>query len=141
MLVSQTRLLVTAATFACAFAMYAPATRAAESSGDTPHKQAGDYPPDNSGKNVRDRDAGAVTAGQQSNAKMDVKISQEIRRAVVADKQLSTKAHNVKIITKSGVVTLRGPVNNADEKKMIGDTAQRVAGVTHVNNKLEVVTH
>lgn len=41
--------------------------------------------PDNSGVNVRDRDAGAVTAGQQSNATSDVELTRKIRRAVVRD--------------------------------------------------------
>lgn len=102
---------------------------------------AQEYPADNSGKNVRDRAAGAVTAGKQSSAPSDVKITQQIRRAVVADKQLSTNAHNVKIITTDGVVTLRGPVKTVKEKHAIGAKAQRVAGVSRVDNQLEVTGH
>jgi len=99
------------------------------------------YPADNSGKNVRDRNPHAVTAGQQSNHKGDVQITKEIRKAVVADKSLSTNAHNVKIITVNGVVTLRGPVRSAEERDTIAATAQRVAGVTRVKNNLEVAGH
>jgi len=96
------------------------------------------YPADNSGKNVRDRDASAVTAGDQSNDKSNARITQAIRKAVVADKSLSTNAHNVKIIAADGVVTLRGPVKSEQEKAKIEAKAQRVAGVARVDNQLEI---
>lgn len=99
------------------------------------------YPADNSGKNVRDRKDAAPTPGDQSNAKSDVAITQEIRKAVVADKNLSTNAHNVKIITANGVVTLRGPVKSAAEKDTIGAKAKQAAGVTRVDNQLEIATN
>jgi osmotically-inducible protein OsmY len=57
----------------------------------------------------------------------------------VADDSLSTTAHNVKIITVDGVVTLRGPVNNDQEKAKIADAAKKIAGVKQVDNQLEVV--
>jgi osmotically-inducible protein OsmY len=69
-----------------------------------------------------------------------VAITQAIRKAVVADKALSTKAHNVKIITADGVVTLRGPVNSAEEKDKIAAKAKSVAGVKSVENKLEIAS-
>ena len=109
-------------------AVWAPALRAA------------DYPADNSGKNARDREGTTLTSGDQSNNKADVTITQKIRREVVADKRLSMDAHNVKIITINGVVTLRGPVKSAAEKANIGAKAKRVAGVTRVDNQLEVAT-
>lgn len=96
------------------------------------------YPADNSGKNVRDRSETAVTSGDQSNTQADLNITQEIRKAVMADKELSTNAHNVKIITANGVVTLRGPVKSAEEKANIGAKAQHAAGVTRVDNQLEI---
>lgn len=102
--------------------------------------RAEQYPADNSGRNVRDQDANRVTPEDQSNTKADVRITQAIRKAVVADKQLSTSAHNVKIITRKGVVTLRGPVTSAAERSTIEAKASRVAGVTHVDNQLEVAT-
>jgi len=99
------------------------------------------YPADNSGKNVRDRKDGAPTSGSQSNAKSDVAITQEIRKAVVADKSLSTNAHNVKIITADGVVTLRGPVKSATEKATIEAKAKQAAGVSRVDNQLEIASN
>ena len=69
-----------------------------------------------------------------------MRITQEIRKAVVANDALSVNAHNVKIITSGGVVTLRGPVNSADEKAAIYAEAKRVAGVTRVDNLLEIAS-
>src|SRR5262245_48888305 len=106
-----------------------------------PTSSAQQYPADNSGKNVRDRKEAAPTPGDQSNAKSDVAITQEIRKAVMADKNLSTNAHNVKIITSNGVVTLRGPVKSAAEKATIGEKAQHAAGVTKVDNQLEIASN
>src|SRR6266498_3096260 len=64
--------------------------------------------PDNSGRNVRDRDDQTKTAGDQSESEADRTISQNIRQAVTADDSLSTNAKNVKIITNDGTVRLRG---------------------------------
>ena len=100
-----------------------------------------DYPADNSGKNVRDRDPAAVTAGDQSNDAADLKITQEIRQAVVADDSLSTNGHNVKIVTANGVVTLKGPVNSAAEKSSIAAKAKAVAGVSRVDNQMEIASN
>ena len=111
-----------------AVSVWAPATRAA------------DYPADNSGKNVRDRQDSSKTPGDQSNSKSDVAITQAIRKAVVADKELSTNAHNVKIITTNGMVTLRGPVNSPEEKSKVAAKAKSVAGVKSVDNKLEIAS-
>lgn len=105
-----------------------------------PTIRAADYPANNSGKNVRDRQDTTATSGDQSNAKSDVAITQAIRKAVMADKRLSTNAHNVKIITANGAVTLRGPVNNTEEKRNIGEKAKHAAGVKSVDNQLEIAS-
>ncbi len=94
--------------------------------------------PDNSGVNLRDRAPGAMTADQQSNAKSDVELTREIRRAVVKDSSLSTLAHNVKIVSVNGSVTLRGPVKTVEEKTVIASKAQAIAGPDKVVNELEV---
>jgi osmotically-inducible protein OsmY len=94
--------------------------------------------PDNSAVNVRDRDPGAMTAGAQSNAKSDVELTREIRRAVVKDHSLSMLAHNVKIVTANGSVTLRGPVKTEEEKAAIASKAQQIAGADKVDNQIEV---
>jgi hyperosmotically inducible periplasmic protein len=102
---------------------------------------AENYPADNTGKNIRDRGGETVTSGDQSGSKPDMNITQEIRKAIVADKDLSMNAHNVKIITTDGVVTLRGPVNTPEEKANIAAKAKQVAGVNRVVNQLEVASH
>lgn len=99
---------------------------------------AAKYPADNSGRNARDANDAALTAGDQSNSEADVEITQAIRKAVTSDDSLSVNAHNVKIITNGGIVTLRGPVKSEQERANIAAKAQQVTGVTKVNNQLEV---
>jgi hyperosmotically inducible periplasmic protein len=95
--------------------------------------------PDNTGRNVRDRGGDTVTPGDQSNKKADLHLTQQIRKAIMADKSLSTNAKNVKIITANGMVTLRGPVNTPQEKATIEAKAQNIAGATNVESQLEIV--
>jgi hyperosmotically inducible protein len=52
--------------------------------------------PDNTKVNKGDRDASAPTADQQKNTRSDVEMTRQIRRALMADKSLSTYAHNIK---------------------------------------------
>ena len=93
---------------------------------------------DNTAKNERDASGESLTAGDQSNSPEDIKITADIRRAVVAEKSLSMTAKNVKIITANGMVTLRGPVNSAEEKAMIAKLAHSAAGKAKIDNQLEV---
>jgi osmotically-inducible protein OsmY len=88
--------------------------------------------------NTRDRQAGAQTADQQSNAKSDVQTTRAIRQAIMADKDLSTNAHNVKIITRAGKVTLKGPVKTAEEKKIVEAKAAEVAGAANVTSQVSI---
>jgi osmotically-inducible protein OsmY len=94
---------------------------------------------DNSAKNTRD-DGTTLTPVDQGTSSADTTITAEIRKAVVAEPNLSTKAQNAKIITKNGVVTLRGPVETATERTKIMTIAEQVPGVARVDNQLEIVT-
>jgi len=95
--------------------------------------------PDNTKTNKRDaKTSTPVTAGQQSNSKTDTALTQKIRKAIVADKSLSTYAHNVKVVTVNGEVTLRGPVRTEAEKTAVQQLAEAEAGATHVINHLEI---
>lgn len=96
---------------------------------------------DNTELNVRDRDGDTLTPGDQSESEGDIKLTQEIRKAVVADDTLSTTAQNVKIITVDGIVTLRGPVKSDEEKAKIATKAEKIAGVGKVKNQLEVAAN
>jgi hyperosmotically inducible periplasmic protein len=86
---------------------------------------------------AQDRD-GQVTADQQKSNKTDRDLTQRIRKSVVSDKSLSISAHNVKIISRDGMVTLRGVVKSDDEKKSIEDKATEVAGQGKVTSELTV---
>jgi hyperosmotically inducible periplasmic protein len=93
---------------------------------------------DNTARNSRDRDGATQTSGDQAENETDRQISANVRQAVVGDNSLSMNAHNVKIITSGGTVTLRGPVKSSEEKAAIESKAKQVAGVTRVDNLLEV---
>lgn len=84
--------------------------------------------PDNTKINKRDRNSGEATADDQKMNVTDRALAANIRRAVVADKSLSTYAHNIKIISQDGVVTLKGPVRSDAELKTIVAKATDVVG-------------
>ena len=64
----------------------------------------------------------------------------KIRRALTSNDQFSTTAKNIKIMTVNGKVTLRGPVQNEQEKQAIASLAENVAGKESVDNQLELKT-
>jgi osmotically-inducible protein OsmY len=92
---------------------------------------------DNTGRNANDSTASPTPLDQGSSDK-DIAITQAVRKAVVAHKGLSVNAQNVKIITKDGVVTLRGPVASESERSAIVTMAEQVPEVHTVVNNLEV---
>lgn len=94
--------------------------------------------PDNTGKNVRDRNDATVTADEQSNDKKDVDTTAAIRKAVVGKNGMSVNGQNVKIITNSGVVTLRGPVDSAAEKQTIENLAKKYGKSYKIVSELEI---
>ena len=99
----------------------------------------GDRPDaDDTARNVRDRDERALTPMDQGGSAADRTITQEIRKGIVADDQLSTNAKNIKIITIDGVVTLRGPVKNPVERTTVAGIARKTAGVKRVDDQIEV---
>jgi osmotically-inducible protein OsmY len=93
---------------------------------------------DNTERNVRDREETMKTPMDQSESEGDRTITQNIRKSIVDNDQLSTNAQNVKIITSDGVVTLRGPVKSEAEKSTIASVAQKTPGVKKVENLLEI---
>ena len=121
----------------CCVAALAFSASAADQKKDDKHDHS-EHAADNTGKNERDRADDAKTSGDQSNSPEDIKITADIRRAVVAEDSLTMTATNIKIITADGVVTLRGPVNTAAEKSKIAEIAGKHAGGAKVVNQLEV---
>jgi osmotically-inducible protein OsmY len=95
--------------------------------------------PDNTKVNKRDRDRSEPTADQQKGNASDRDMTKKIRQSSVADKSLSTYAHNVKVISQNGVVTLKGPVRSEEEKKAIESKAMEVVGSGgRINNEMSV---
>ncbi|MBY0507456.1 MAG: BON domain-containing protein [Bryobacteraceae bacterium] len=88
---------------------------------------------DNTKMNKRDQTTGAKTADQQKMNANDQELTRNIRKAIIADKTLSTYAHNIKIITSDGMVTLKGPVNSDAEKKTV---IAKAVEVTHSAQKI-----
>ena len=96
--------------------------------------------PDNTRVNKEDRSSAAVTADQQKNDHSDRYLTQQIRKAVMADKTLSTYAHNVKVVSQNGNVTLKGPVRSDEEKKTVIAQAEQIAGAGNVTDQLSIKT-
>jgi hyperosmotically inducible protein len=82
--------------------------------------------PDNSKTNQGDASKGAMTAEQQKMNPADRNITKQIRSSIYKDKSLSSYAHNSKVITQDGKVTLKGPVRTEDEKAGIAAKAAAV---------------
>jgi hyperosmotically inducible protein len=110
------------------------------SAANTPADKPAEVPADNTGRNERDTKSGALTPLDQGGSEGDRTITQHIRADVIQADDVSVNGKNVKIITIDGVVTLRGPVASAREKKDIAAIAKRVEGVKRIDNQLEVAT-
>jgi hyperosmotically inducible periplasmic protein len=93
---------------------------------------------DNTKINERDVNANEPTADQQKENRPDRDITQRIRQAIVKDNSLSTYAHNIKIVTQNGQVTLKGPVQSEGEKRAIEAKAAEVAGHNKVTSELNI---
>jgi osmotically-inducible protein OsmY len=69
----------------------------------------------------------------------DRNLATKVHQAILADKSLSTEAHNLKVISQNGVVTLKGPVHSENEKKAVMSKAIEVVGTrTRVSNQMSV---
>jgi hyperosmotically inducible protein len=90
--------------------------------------------PDNSAQNRNQNQ----TAQNQSSAASDRELTAKIRKAIIADKDLSTYAHNIKIITQNGTVTLKGPVKSDEEKREIERDAAGVVSRESIVDQLTV---
>jgi osmotically-inducible protein OsmY len=99
---------------------------------------AADTAPDNTKSNRVDHSNSAATADAQTNKSSDIDLTKRIRKSVMADKGLSTYAHNVKIVSVDGRVTLNGVVRSEQEKSALEMKAAAVAGKDNVINDLKV---
>lgn len=102
-------------------------------------QEAPQYPSsDNTKTNERDRNPSQATADQQKENRPDRDITRDIRRAIMQDKSLSSYAHNVKVISQNGAVTLKGPVRSEEEKNAIEAKAAEIVGKDKLTSQLEV---
>ena len=108
---------------------------------DNPAAPVASASADNTKVNERDKSPETIKPTDQPNDSADIKLAAAVRQAIVKDKALSTTAHNVKLVAANGVVTLRGPVNGQREKEKVGQCAAGVAGVSKVDNQLDVKTN
>jgi len=93
---------------------------------------------DNTKSNKQDPSNRVATADKQKNDATDIELVKRIRQSVMADKDLSTYGHNVKIVAVDGTVTLNGVVRSADEKAQIGKKAAAIVGEGHVVDEMKV---
>ncbi|GAB2877107.1 hypothetical protein GCM10027046_01160 [Uliginosibacterium flavum] len=91
----------------------------------------------NTGINKRDRDDATLTPMDQMNNSSDLKITQEIRQALVKG-EFSMDAKNIKVIARNGAVTLRGPVRSAAELERINVMVKAMPGIKSIDNQLQV---
>lgn len=95
---------------------------------------------DNTRVNARDKGTATKTPQTQPNNAEDRALLAAVRQAIVADKSLSSMAHNIKIVVEGGVATLRGPVSTNDEKAKVDALTRAVHGVIAIDNQLDVKT-
>lgn len=96
-------------------------------------------PADSTARKREDQRRDARTPMDQSESSEHIKVTADIRRALMDDDSLSSAAKNSKIITdKYGDVWLRGVVDYLAEKQRIEDIARQYAGAGTVTNELEV---
>jgi hypothetical protein len=95
---------------------------------------------DNTAENVRDRSGDTLTPLDQGTSASDRAITTRIRREIMARRELSMDAHNIKIITVDGHVTLRGPVKSWEEEQTIIEIAKNaVTQDTKVTNQIQTI--
>lgn len=119
-----------------AFAVAPTTVRAQDQSAESSQTAAPDssHRVDNSAQNKGHH----KTADKQLNNHSDLQITKQVRQAIIADKSLSMYGHNIKVITRNGVVTLKGPVHSAEEKQALMTDAQSAAGGGTVSDQITV---
>jgi len=68
----------------------------------------------------------------------DRELTQRVSETFRQDDTLGAAAQNITVLASNGTVTLRGSVDSEEKKNNLAEKAQEVAGVTQVNNELEV---
>ena len=87
-------------------------------------------------QNVRNNLAVGHTDRSAGEVLDDGVITTKVKAALVAEP--ATKARNITVVTREGIVQLSGFVDAASEKATASEVAQGVAGVKEVRNNLQV---
>ncbi len=66
----------------------------------------------------------------------NVELTRRLRAKIMSDKQLSTEAQNINIITEEKSITLKGSVAGRAEKVKLENYARAMAGKKKINNQL-----
>ncbi len=74
----------------------------------------------------------------QGSSDADIRTTQQIRKAIVANDALTFRSKNVKIITRDGQVTLMGAVGSETQRLAVERTAHRTAGTAQVVSQLQI---
>ncbi|KYG63636.1 hypothetical protein AZI86_12455 [Bdellovibrio bacteriovorus] len=83
----------------------------------------------------------AKTAEDQGRNARDTELTRSIREQIVADQNLSMRAKNITIISKNGLVTLKGAVATNQEQSRVEEIAKKSSGTKSVVNQTEVSTN
>lgn len=88
---------------------------------------------------VKKDEAKMATAQQPAAAPVnpDAELASRVKGALGADGRINV--HRIDVTSESGVVTLYGTADNADQRTKAGEIAAAVAGVRSVENKLAIV--
>lgn len=78
------------------------------------------------------------TAGDQLETDADRELTRQIRRDLLDDDTLSMRAHNVQIVSRGGVVTLRGEVASHAEHQAVLKRVRKSAGSARVVDHITV---
>jgi sporulation protein YlmC with PRC-barrel domain len=89
-------------------------------------------PPDLNSQNL------ASVPLNQGTSQADLEITAKIQKAILDADALSVDARNVKVVTVNGHVTLRGMVDNMEEKRLVGQIASGIVPEADVDNELGV---
>ncbi|MGZ3725661.1 MAG: BON domain-containing protein [Pseudobdellovibrio sp.] len=79
-----------------------------------------------------------LSSQDQGTSEMDIEITQKIRQQITKQNRLSLSAKNINVITKNGIVVLKGPVPTINEKKRIESIAVRVVGKDNVTDEIAI---
>lgn len=78
------------------------------------------------------------TRDDKAATEADRSLNQRIRQALNTDTALASSVHKVQLNTNNGAVTLQGTVPTEKIKDDVGAKVQHVAGVTQVENHLQM---